>query len=341
MRLGTKQQKAAAINALERLVRSIYGDSTDVKHENGIAPLVALALVGSEEQKKSAARLLRNVANSKANCAKIASLIPLLCLGSDELKEGALCALIALTYDDNTACVEFGREGGIVPLIDLLRTGTEKQKKNTAVVIRNLARNDGLCIGSEGGIEPLVVLLRTGSVEQKEVSVAALEKLARESEANCKEISLRGGVVSLISLLRVGNGEQKENVVGILKHLSYGDDKTCAEIESEGGVALLVALLQTATDALKGKIVCTLGSVGSNDTLRAAIDREGGIAPLVLLLRDGTPALRQITASAIENLAKDSTTIRAQIYGKTASMRLLRYFVLAQMMKREPLRVRS
>ena len=72
--------------------------------------------------------------------------------------------------------------GGIGPLIDLVRNGTDEQKEMATKALRILAWNNKTnqnLIADAGGIGPLIDLVRNGTDEQKEYATGALRNLAR------------------------------------------------------------------------------------------------------------------------------------------------------------------
>ncbi|GMF21106.1 unnamed protein product [Phytophthora lilii] len=177
LRNGTQQQKNAAASALENLVRVTYSDPADISRETLAEPLV---LVGSQEQKESAACTLMRICASndalrtdieqnggvsflmallRAACALhklagkdapraeivrengIAALVELLRLQLDEQKESSAKALMTITKANDAARADVAREGGIMALVSILKSGTDQQKYYAAGVLGNLARN--------------------------------------------------------------------------------------------------------------------------------------------------------------------------------------------------------
>ena len=79
--------------------------------------------------------------------------------------------------------------GGIPPLVELVKSGSDAQKEKAAGALENLADNNANrdAIREEGGIPPLVALVRSGSPAQKKKAAGALERLA-DNEQNRIEI---------------------------------------------------------------------------------------------------------------------------------------------------------
>ena len=73
--------------------------------------------------------------------------------------------------------------GGITPLIDLVKDGTDEQKEYAAGALMNLAWNNDTnrkLIADAGGITPLIDLVKDGTDKQKEYAAGALMNLAMQ-----------------------------------------------------------------------------------------------------------------------------------------------------------------
>ena len=123
-----------------RRMSDTSGDQVAIAEAGGIAPLVALAASGTEEQ-----------------------------------KEFAAWALGILAFFD-TNHVAIAAAGGIAPLVALAASGTEKQKEYAARALARLASNatNKVAIAAAGGIAPLVALAASGTEKQKEYAALAL-----------------------------------------------------------------------------------------------------------------------------------------------------------------------
>ena len=92
--------------------------------------------------------------------------------------------------------VNIAREGGIPPLISLLRDGSAKEKTEAASSLENLAANAGIAgdIVRLGGLSSLIVLVSEGSAEGK-----ALRRFVGCAEY--ADLILKEGGAALLTLL--------------------------------------------------------------------------------------------------------------------------------------------
>ncbi|KAL4138217.1 Armadillo repeat-containing protein 3 [Phytophthora ramorum] len=280
MRGGTAQQKNGAAYALEIIMRCGYVNLSDIARETSVDPLVAILLVGNDEQKESAVTVLANLARNDKQCAEIAS------------------------------------QGAISPLVTILQYGTEEQKQRAAVVLAGLAKREEHCeeIAREGAIKPLVVLLQSESDDQK-LSAAIVLAGCSNSDANCDEIAREGAITPLLGLLRRGTEKQKESAAVVLASLAYGDSHRHA-IARAGGIDPLVRLLSNGTDRQKYSGALALGNLASNDGSRGEIGRGGAIEPLIVLLQEGTDKQKSVAAFALGSLAWHNDHNRVEIADK-------------------------
>ncbi|KAG3097780.1 hypothetical protein PC122_g4334 [Phytophthora cactorum] len=338
VRVGTEQQKKTAMSLLGILLRTSYTNRAEIEREKSVAPLIALTLLGSDDQKSSAAIALQRFSSNTTVCDEIAregGIVPLIALlqsGSDQQNEAAAGALMNLANDSETSRAEIGRKNGLVPLIRLLGTGSGGQKTNAAGALRYLALSDEIraeiCQG--GGIIPLISLVREGNEAQKTFTVAALETIASADAASRHEI---GGVAIVIKLLREGTEELKVTAAGALKNIA-NNDAICGEISREGGAGLLTALLGGGTDEQKAIAAGALARLAWNNegvrlevgadvqreeaslslqnmvrignTSRDEIVRKGVITSLVILLKEGTSTQKKNAVCALSKLSETS-----------------------------------
>ncbi|KAF1789621.1 Armadillo-type fold [Phytophthora cactorum] len=280
VRVGTEQQKKTAMSLLGILLRTSYTNRAEIEREKSVAPLIALTLLGSDDQKSSAAIALQRFSSNTTVCDEIAregGIVPLIALlqsGSDQQNEAAAGALMNLANDSETSRAEIGRKNGLVPLIRLLGTGVVVKRQTQRV----------LCA-------------------QKTFTVAALETIASADAASRHEIGREGGITPLIKLLGSGTEEQKTSAAGTLEHLTH---KHSVEIGREG-VEPLIALVRSGSNDQKKSAAVVLGNLARNAELRTEIGRQGGVEPLVTLLQFGSGDHKDNAAIALENLAEANT----------------------------------
>ncbi|RLN90695.1 hypothetical protein BBJ28_00023488, partial [Nothophytophthora sp. Chile5] len=203
--------------------------------------------------------------------------------------------------------IAIAQEGGISPLVALVRNGTDSQKANAAEALGRLA--DGNDANRIAICAPLVALVRNGTGRQKENAAEVLSRLADGNDANRIAICAQ-----LVALVRGGTDSQKEKAAEVLSRLADGNNMNRIAIAQEGGIAPLVALVRDGTDSQKENAAEALGRLADGNNMnRIAIAQEGGIAPLVALVRDGTDWQKENAAEALGRLADGNNMNRIAI----------------------------
>ncbi|GMF30295.1 unnamed protein product [Phytophthora lilii] len=234
------------------------------------------------------------------------------------------------------------REGGISPLIELMRDGTDDQKQWATYALGNIAKDNEAnraAIAQRDTIASLMILLRAGTNAQKQWASYTLGYLAKHNKKNAAEIANEGAIEQLIGLVESGTYEQMEIAARALEMIASDNEVTQAQIGREGGIALLVSLLRDGDlkevavstlstlannnmdicERIPGKALSVSSSSHSRDLAsdnegnRAQIDRDGGVEPLVALLKTGTDEQKGYAALALGNLGSDNQANRAEI----------------------------
>eukprot|EP00603_Paraphysomonas_imperforata_P002883 CAMPEP_0114429250 /NCGR_PEP_ID=MMETSP0103-20121206/9377_1 /TAXON_ID=37642 ORGANISM="Paraphysomonas imperforata, Strain PA2" /NCGR_SAMPLE_ID=MMETSP0103 /ASSEMBLY_ACC=CAM_ASM_000201 /LENGTH=846 /DNA_ID=CAMNT_0001598557 /DNA_START=258 /DNA_END=2798 /DNA_ORIENTATION=- len=207
------------------------------------------------------------------------------------------------------------RQGGIVPLVALVRDGSPDDQAAAAKALRNFAldfeTDYAKKIVEEGGIAPLISLVRDGSDEGKTAAAEMLRILAIVDYE--VEIAKEDGITPLIALVRDGSAEGKQKAAGALMHLARKNDENKILIGREDVIGDLIVLLRHGTDLAKDAAAGALSYLFlseekpsadvTNTNIRVMIVRKGGIDPLYALIRDGRYKSR--AASLLLTLASD------------------------------------
>ncbi|KAG2931843.1 hypothetical protein PC115_g6005 [Phytophthora cactorum] len=293
VRVGTEQQKKTAMSLLGILLRTSYTNRAEIEREKSVAPLIALTLLGSDDQKSSAAIALQRFSSNTTVCDEIAregGIVPLIALlqsGSDQQNEAAAGALMNLANDSETSRAEIGRKNGLVPLIRLLGTGSGGQKTNAAGALRYLALSDEIRAEiCQGGVAIVIKLLREGTEELKVTAAGALKNIAN-NDAICGEISREGGAGLLTALLGGGTDEQKAIAAGALARLAWNNEGVRLEVQRDGAIAPLLDFIKSGTHKQKTNAADALRSLAKSDVIRAEICHYRGAERMLKLLKTG------------------------------------------------------
>jgi vacuolar protein 8 len=176
-------------------------------------------------------------------------------------------------------------EGGIAPLITLLKDKHAALKENATKALSHLATNEDnkTAIAKAGGIGPLVTLLTEGNETTQQFTAAALQSLARDHSENQIAIGQAGAITPLANLLGSDARETQEHAVGALLFLASTDEGW-----RDAVIKCLIGVLDVRSAAAQVKAAEALSILAarSNDN-RQAITSAAAVPPLVRLLGDG------------------------------------------------------
>ena len=214
-------------------------------------------------------------------------------------------AIATLAKANTVIQITVTEEGGISPLVDLLKSASGEYENPTRSLwhLAESADNQS-AIASAGGVGPLVHLLKSQSEETCLCAAAALRSLAYEHVENQVLIAKAGAIEPLIDLLGSDSTETQEHAVGALLHLASND------VASRNAVVQrLVAVLALRNAAAQMKATEALAVLAArSDENRKAITAAAAIEPLVRILGDGrrvranTPQER--SAAVLADLAR-------------------------------------
>lgn len=260
-----------------RALAEISLDNQDTQsqaaEEGAIPPLIAL-VKGWGDAKAAVAGLPGNL-SSRATSV-IAAL---------RLANVAALTLATLAKDNVVNQIMIAEEGGIPPLLDLLKDKTKTAHENATKAIWHLAQQEDnqTSIPAAGGIVTLVGLLTTGSEITQQYAAAALRSLARDHLENQIALTNAGAIHPLAALLGSPLKEVQEQSVGALLYLASND-----KVSRNAVVERLVAVLHVRNAAAQMKAAKALAVLaGRSADNRKAITSANAILPLVKLLGDG------------------------------------------------------
>ena len=214
-------------------------------------------------------------------------------------------ALATLAKDNLVNQMMIAEEGGIQPLVDLLKTEAKSYESPTKALWHLAATEDNqTAIAKAGGIAPLVSLLSSPKEITAQYASAALRTLAREHPENQIALAKAGAIAPLVELLGSDAEETQEHSVGALLHLASQD------VGSRNAVVRrLVAVLTQRRAAAQLKAAEALSALAArSDENRKAITAANAIEPLVSLLGDGRRVRRgtpqEVSALVLSDLAK-------------------------------------
>ena len=285
------------------------GNQATVLAEGGIPRLISMLtssdLPTREQSAAALARLAFKNADTQVAIAKTGGIEPLISMLEAEetggvAQEFAAAALAELAMlSDNRASIV--GDGGIAPLVALLRSGGDMGKRHAAAALARLARGADATqamIAQAGAVSPLVGLLSgdRGGAAQEEAA-GALYELA-DNAGNRVAITDCDGIGPLVSLLGNTNLQTREHAEGGLVRLS---------IENSNRVLIIKQLVSMLYDSGKEQAAAALANLASDSVgNRVSIVEAGGIRPLLALLENSSSKAKENAVMAIAHLAHQS-----------------------------------
>lgn len=168
---GAKENSAAALFSLSVLEEY----KAKIGRSNAVKALVDLLGSGTDRGKKDAATALFNLSIFHENKARIVQagavkhLVDL--MNSDNGMVDKAVALLANLSTIVEGRLAIAREGGIVPLVEIVESGSQRGKENAASILLQLCLNSAkFCnlVLREGAVPPLVALSQSGTPRAKE-----------------------------------------------------------------------------------------------------------------------------------------------------------------------------
>jgi hypothetical protein len=89
-------------------------------------------------------------------------------------------------------------------------------------------------IREEGGIKPLIELVKNGTDGGKEKAASALVNLSYNNDENEVKIAKEGGIIALLNLIDNGTSEAKESAAIALYNLSANNSDNKSVIRKSG-----------------------------------------------------------------------------------------------------------
>jgi vacuolar protein 8 len=323
-----KEQAAAALWSLS-LDNKPNKDT--VAKLGGVEPLVNLLVMGTSESSLDQATGALSSMSSKhtENRETICKLI-VARLGSKaqmlQTPTGAvrlLKAVARMCHGSNSNQAAIAKAGGVPTLIMWLSGGfsdgktggnLEAQAAAADALLSMVSNNDPLqaLIARSNGIQPLIELLTSGNA----VTQVGVSRLLWHLSGNLESASAVvacGGVQPLCAML--GSGEPRAQELAatvILRLLKAPDRAVCTQVSTmvteQGGVLALVKLLCNGSPAGQQQATCVIAEIAQSPWSRAAIATAGGIEALVGLLTSNVVGTAEMSARALANLARDSTS---------------------------------
>lgn len=164
-----------------------------------------------------------------------------------------------------------------------------------------------VAVANAGGIPPLVEACRRGSQAVQEAAASALDRMAHSNSKNIAEIGQAGGIPPLVMLLHSGSDRGKEKAAGALERLTHHSQSNVAALIAADGIRPLLDLLsnmnsrpaaqEMAAEALARVSAVDIGSVAIEEQALASTHTTPHVLPSYPLLPACCPASRTLAPS--------------------------------------------
>jgi vacuolar protein 8 len=144
--------------------------------------------------------------------------------------------------NSNAIAAAGGSNGSIALFVELMRSGSESQKKHATLTLANLAADSDerqIAIMTAGGLPLAIELARSGGDKAKACAAILLQSLACHKD-NGVAIALAGGIPILVALAESGHAAAKSHAAEALKNLARDNVDIELQIATTRGTAALV-----------------------------------------------------------------------------------------------------
>lgn len=162
----------------------------------------------------------------------------------------------------------------------------------------------------EGGIPPLVYLLRTFDPKVQRAVAGTLRTLAFKNDENKDMIVNEGALPLLIQMLYARDPSIHYEAVGVIGNLVHSSQHIKQKVLAEGALQAVINLLSSTCPDSKREAALLLGQFATAQTnddradFKAKIVQRGAIMPLVNMLSASDPQLQEMAAFALGRLAQ-------------------------------------
>ncbi|XP_076923258.1 ARM REPEAT PROTEIN INTERACTING WITH ABF2-like [Bidens hawaiensis] len=203
-------------------------------------------------------------------------------------------------------------EGGIPPLVELLKSSDKKVQRSAAGALRTLAfKNDEnkTQIVSCNALPTLVLMLQSEDVSIHYEAVGAVGNLVHSSPDIKKEVLLAGALQPVIELLSSTCIESQREAALLIGQFAAADTDCKVHIVQRGAAGPLIKMLQSPEAQLKEMSAFAIGRLAQDTHNQAGIAYGGGITPLLKLLDSKNGTLQHNGAFALYGLADNEDNV--------------------------------
>lgn len=263
VKIGCGVDAREGAKELRRLAKLSSVNRTCIAEVGAIPPLIkALRSSDIHTQAHAVAALLnltlRNEGNKQSIIATegLALVVEVLNVGFlQETRENAAALLFNLSCCDSHKVMVGLLEDAFVGLVDVLRNGSVRGKKDAAAALFNLLqiRHSKAVAVRAGAVLPLLQIAQNPSLCLVDESLTVLLNLASHQEGRYA-ILKASGIKTLVDILRLGSESNKEYACAVLIVLCLNDYGCSKEACKLGVKELLAGLSVSGTERVQRKV---------------------------------------------------------------------------------------
>ncbi|KAJ4955125.1 hypothetical protein NE237_011908 [Protea cynaroides] len=221
-------------------------------------------------------------------------------------------AITNLAHENRSIKTRVRIEGGIPPLVELLKFTDTKVQRAAAGALRTLAfKNDENKneIVECNALPTLILMLRSEDAAIHYEAVGVIGNLVHSSPNIKKEVLLAGALQPVIGLLRSCCSESQREAALLLGQFAATDSDCKVHIVQRGAVRPLIEMLQSPDVQLREMSAFALGRLAQDTHNQAGITHSGGLVPLLKLLDSKNGSLQHNAAFALYGLADNEDNV--------------------------------
>lgn len=221
-------------------------------------------------------------------------------------------AITNLAHENNNVKNRVRHEGGIPPLVSLLRTVDPKVQRAVAGTLRTLAfkNEDNKNLIVELGALPLLIqMLRAEDTSIHYEAVGVIGNLVHSSQHIKMRVLNEGALQAVIDLLSSTCADSQREAALLLGQFATADGDFKSKIVQRGAVGPLITMLGSGDAQLKEMAAFALGRLAQHPDNQAGIMASGGLPPLLNLLDSAQSNLQHNAAFALYGLSENEDNL--------------------------------
>ncbi|XP_065034862.1 ARM REPEAT PROTEIN INTERACTING WITH ABF2-like isoform X2 [Musa acuminata AAA Group] len=222
-------------------------------------------------------------------------------------------AITNLAHENSNIKTSVRIEGGIPPLVELLKSTDAKVQRAAAGALRTLSfknySNKNQIVDCNA-LPTLILMLQSEDAAIHYEAVGVIGNLVHSSP-NIKKEVLRAGALQppVIGLLSSCCTESQREAALLLGQFASADSDCKVHIVQRGAVRPLIEMLQSPDIQLKAMSVFALGRLAQDSHNQAGIVYNGGLVPLLKLLDSKNGCLQHNAAFALYGIADNEDNV--------------------------------